>query len=155
RYRQHAGAHHGAESPDPRRRRSTRGSGAGDGGAFRGTLGHGAGRGASVRDAHAGPARLPEHAVPRTPRAHPGFDRAVRGTTRRHATSAIRCIEADEFQPGPYGGVDHLMNGMKDARANPLNAWRTLARLRRFVLPHWPAVAWAILLMMVEAAMDL
>src|SRR5436309_12518744 len=53
------------------------------------------------------------------------------------------------------GGVDHLMNGMKDARANTVNAWRTLARLRRFVLPHWPAVACAILLMIVEAAMDL
>src|SRR5439155_26313441 len=28
-------------------------------------------------------------------------------------------------------------------------------RLRRFVLPHWPAVACAIVLMIVEAAMDL
>jgi len=47
------------------------------------------------------------------------------------------------------------MNGMKDARANTVNAWRTLPRLRRFVLPHWPAVACAVVLMMVEAAMDL
>src|SRR2546428_97251 len=53
------------------------------------------------------------------------------------------------------GGVDHLMNGMKDGRANTVNAWRTLAQLRRFVLPHWPAVACAVVLMMVEAAMDL
>src|SRR5256712_6336516 len=53
------------------------------------------------------------------------------------------------------GGVDHLMNGMKDARANTVNAWRTLARLRRFVLPHWPAVACAVVLMMVGAAMGL
>src|SRR2546421_5584915 len=53
------------------------------------------------------------------------------------------------------GGVNHLMNGMKDARANTVNAWRTLPRLRRFVLPHWPAVACAVVLMMVEAAMDL
>ena len=47
------------------------------------------------------------------------------------------------------------MNGMKNARANSVNAWRTLPRLRRFVLPHWPAVACAVVLMMVEAAMDL
>src|SRR5207245_8328386 len=53
------------------------------------------------------------------------------------------------------GGADHLMNGMKDGRANTVNAWRTLAQLRRFVLPHWPAVACAVGLMMVEAAMDL
>src|SRR5207245_4563450 len=48
-----------------------------------------------------------------------------------------------------------LMNGMKDGRANTVNAWRTLAQLRRFVLPSWPAVACAVVLMMVEAAMDL
>ena len=47
------------------------------------------------------------------------------------------------------------MNGMKDSRANTVNAWRTLARLRRFVLPHWPAVACAVVLMMVGAAMGL
>src|SRR5262249_55305945 len=47
------------------------------------------------------------------------------------------------------------MNEMKNARAKTVNAWRTLPRLRRFVLPHWPAVGFAIVLMMVEAAMDL
>src|SRR5437773_12113566 len=64
-------------------------------------------------------------------------------------------VEARTQVAAANGGVDHLMNGMKDARATTVNAWRTLARLRRFVLPHWPAVACAVVLMMVEAAMDL
>lgn len=43
----------------------------------------------------------------------------------------------------------------KPLRGDGTGAWRSVARLRSFVLPHWPAIAFALLLLMGETAMDL
>src|SRR5436309_1681669 len=52
-------------------------------------------------------------------------------------------------------GHANLRLAKRRARENALGAWRAVARLRTFVLPHWPAIGLALLLMMGEAAMDL
>ena len=47
---------------------------------------------------------------------------------------------------------------MSDASVSPrptLNAWRSVARLRQFLLPHAEAIAMALLLLLGEASMDL
>src|SRR5437899_12331969 len=52
-------------------------------------------------------------------------------------------------------GHANLRLAKRRARENALGAWRAVARLRTFVLPHWPAIGFALLLMLGEAAMDL
>src|SRR5213593_1356540 len=52
-------------------------------------------------------------------------------------------------------GHANLRLAKRRGRENALGAWRAVARLRTFVLPHWPAIGLALLLMMGEAAMDL
>src|SRR5213592_1045218 len=52
-------------------------------------------------------------------------------------------------------GHADLRLAKRRARENALGAWRAVARLRTFVLPHWPAIGFALLLMLGEAAMDL
>jgi ATP-binding cassette subfamily B protein len=41
------------------------------------------------------------------------------------------------------------------AKKKKISAWRPVSRLRSFLLPHWPSIALALLLLMGEAAMDL
>src|SRR5437899_1929066 len=52
-------------------------------------------------------------------------------------------------------GHANLRLAKRRGRENALGAWRAVGRLRTFVLPHWPAIGLALLLMLGEAAMDL
>ena len=47
------------------------------------------------------------------------------------------------------------MTGTTSEREPETGAWRTAVRLRRFILPHWPAVALALLCLLGEAGMKL
>ena len=51
--------------------------------------------------------------------------------------------------------VSNLRLTQRSAQESAIGAWRAVARLRTFVLPHWPAIGFALLLMLGEAAMDL
>src|SRR5437867_10310662 len=52
-------------------------------------------------------------------------------------------------------GHANLRLAKRRGRENTLSTWRAVARLRTFVLPHWPAIGLALLLMLGEAVMDL
>src|SRR4051794_27324340 len=47
------------------------------------------------------------------------------------------------------------MTGTTSEREPETGSWRTAVRLRRFILPHWPAVALALLCLLGEAGMKL
>src|SRR5437667_12649950 len=52
-------------------------------------------------------------------------------------------------------GHAHLRLAKRRARENALGAWRAVARLRTFVLPHWPAIRRPRPRLLGDPAMDL